>query len=1018
MKSPARVLATALWIAALTPAQQRTSLSGSDGLAGSDWTVDGRPVTVPAAFETALGNDFDGVARYRRTFRLPAKATRRVRLEFDAVATHATVILNGIECGQHLGGWTPFRVDVTAAASWGAENVLEVVVDEKVGHNTQGFLPIIQPHFGGIWQDVTLCLDDGPVIDRHGLFFLGQLPGAQLAEGQRSGSWGEGMLRYRVPVLDESPGTELIVRVGDAEARSAGGNDGTLRVTNPEPWSPTRPTLYTVTAELRYLGRVVDRVERRVGFRDLRADGTTVLWNGSPFQMRGILHWGYSPPHLAPPTGREYWRRQLRDFKSLGFNCVKCCLWVPPRCFYELCDEIGLVVWQEYPTWHPQMDQAHKEELLTEYGEFFGHDRSHPSVAFRSITCETGHGADLDVVTALFHACKAACPDTLVVDDSSWIGWQRITDFWDEHPYGNNTWFPGRLEDFKKHIAEKGDKPLLLGEALAGDTWVDLDAFRAKHGDGDASEIWWQPWCWDAQPAIEDWLANEFDQATVDSLLPESRAFAMRNRKFQIEQLRQSIPDAGYVVSVARDFGKARMGFYDDQDELKWNADDWVWHRDTMICLVGGPSRVTGTDFADAVGVRVSHFGTEPLRGELRLWCADPPREVRVPLQLQPGEISAPIGLNIGLRDVAVARYRVHAELTGTHRARNAWEHWHVGRATPNVAGTEVVTELTPAVLDRLIAGARVLLLAGDRPGSVRTEHLWLLKGGPFAPAHSVHARVPVDLLLQLSSFDLESERLMPWEPWMGEVDPILAFWESHDIRDVKLHLQAFDTRVGKGRLLVTSLDLRGPWTRPGYPATRAGAGPFVESCFRHHLAHGPASKRALSQATIAALRGKLAEKKLDLPTWRFRMDPDDVGRQQNWHAPTTDVSGADWRDLQAGSHWENQGDDLKHFTGIGWYRVDVDIPADWQDLDVRAVFEGVDDSFDLWVDGEHLGSFGDPVEKVTIWLEQQVQELGRLTPGRHTIVLRVVDHAGAGGLWKPVFLTTGPIGSKSRLLH
>ena len=43
--------------------------------------------------------------------------------------------------------------------------------------------------------------------------------------------------------------------------------------------------------------------------------------------------------------------------------------------------------------------------------------------------------ADLDVVTALFEACKQSTQG-LVVDDSSWIGWQRITDFWDEHPYG------------------------------------------------------------------------------------------------------------------------------------------------------------------------------------------------------------------------------------------------------------------------------------------------------------------------------------------------------------------------------------------------------------------------------------------------------------------------------------------------------------------------------------------------------------------------------------------------------
>ena len=107
------------------------------------------------------------------------------------------------------------------------------------------------------------------------------------------------------------------------------------------------------------------------------------------------------------------------------------------------------------------------------------------------------------------------------------------------------------------------------------------------------------------------------------------------------------------------------------------------------------------------------------------------------------------------------------------------------------------------------------------------------------------------------------------------------------------------------------------------------------------------------------------------------------------------------------------------HYTGIAWYRIDVDVPDDWAGLDARAVFDGVDDSFTVWLDGARLGQFGDPATGTTVWLEQQVQPLGqRLTPGRHTLVLRVVDHAGAGGLWKPARLTTGPTGAAADLLR
>ena len=421
---------------AMAIAQQRVSLAGTWQIAARQ--ADGSfgpelPIEVPSAFETVLGLTFDGVARYRRTLPPTPTPAARTTLEFAAIATHATVFCNGQEVGQHLGGWTPFRVDVTTALQQnGADepDVLEVLVDERVGHNTQGFLPIVQPHFGGIWQDVTLCRHDTVSIDRHEVLVFGTWDGAQ-----------DGTLRVGCGLLVAGAVPEALtltvdVCAGDrtltSHSRALAEPDRaetTVRCADVRPWAPGAPQLYDVHLVLRSGGTELDRVTHRVGFRDLRAEGTKVLWNGAPLQMRGILHWGYSPPHLAPPSDPAFWRPQLEYFQRLGFNTLKCCLWVPPPCVYALCDELGLCVWQEYPTWHPHLDQAHKAELLREYGEFFVGDRSHPSVAFRSITCETGHGADLDVVQALYSACKAAVPDTLVVDDSSWLGWQRITIF-------------------------------------------------------------------------------------------------------------------------------------------------------------------------------------------------------------------------------------------------------------------------------------------------------------------------------------------------------------------------------------------------------------------------------------------------------------------------------------------------------------------------------------------------------------------------------------------------------------
>ena len=1015
----------ACWFA-LAPllAQQRSSLNGSWEIApvAATGTLGAwQPIEVPGAFETALGVTFDGVARYRRTLPLPRCEGQRVRVEFAAVATHATVFCNGTPVGEHLGGWTPFRVDLTAAVRADGSDLLEVLVDERVGHNTQGFLPIVQPHFGGIWQDVTLCIDREPQIDRLSLFTFG---------AWRSAAWGDqpAELRYEFSVLaagDGATATAAEVELLDEHQVIARQHhdlvvmqppgqppgqptSGQLQATV-QPWSPAAPHLHTVRLRLLAGEREIDRTERRIGFRELAAQGPRVLWNGSPLQMRGILHWGYSPPHLAPPTDRAYWREQLLAFRERGFNTLKCCLWVPPPCVYELADELGLLVWQEYPTWHPQMDKAHKAELLAEYAEFFALDRGHPSVAFRSITCETGHGADLDVVKALYYACKAAVPDTLVVDDSSWLGWQRISDFWDEHPYGNNSWLPGRLVEFQQHLDQHGQKPLLLGECIAADTWVDSAAWRAQHG---SEEPWWQPDCWRAQADAEAWLLRSFGSATLQSLRPQSLDFAMRNRQFQIEQLRLTLPDAGYVVSVARDFGKARMGLIDDFGRMKWPASAFAWHGDTMLCLDApwdGRALATG---ATPPNIRISHSGGGTLVGQLQVTSDVPDAVVlRQPVSVQPGCVGPAIALpSLPIIDVTAGprRVRYRAELSGSHRASSHWDVWALPPVEPAASPVVHATALTVALLDALEGGAAVVLHAGPQPGSLRTEAMWSLRGAPFAPDHALHQRVPSDLLLELSSFDLESGRVLTWNGLRDEFDPMLAFWETHDIPEVRFHLLAGDTRVGNGRLLVTSLRLD--------PATALGG--WLRQQFEQHLQYGPAASRALSAATKARLRAQLTERRVELATWRFRADADDAGRVGNWQAPATDVSAAPWRDLRAGAHWENQADDLKHYTGIAWYRIDVAVPDDWRDLAARAVFDGIDDSGELWCNGELVATFGDAATKTSIWLQRQVAELGtRLVPGQtNTLVIRVVDHAGAGGLWKPAYLTTGP--AEAPLLH
>jgi hypothetical protein len=1002
--------ASILLVTGLLPAQHRIALTegwtiAPETSAGQRPTNDWRPAAVGRAFEHDLGITFDGTAWYRIDVEQEIGPGQRARLLFHGVATAATVFADGAQVGGHLGAWTPFHVDVTDALADGRVEIA-VRVDERVGHNTQGFLPIIQPHFGGIWRSVHLCIDDGPVLDRERIATFGDATehGPEFA--------------FTAPVLGATQDLALRVTLSHGSRIAAQGTfrfqdgsdqaEGVLRPPHAALWSPSDPTLHDVRLDLlRVAGdreQLVDSVTRRVGFRRLGADGTQILWNGERLQLRGMLHWGYSPPHLAPPEDPAFWRTQLEGIKQLGCNMLKACLWMPPPVVYDLADELGLIVWQEYPTWHPTLTAEHLDDLKREYAEFHVQDRSHPSVAFRSLTCETGHSAELDVLDALYRQCKEMVPQTLVVDDSAWIEWHRIHDFYDDHPYGNNSWWPGKIRSMRAHIDARAAKPLLLGECIAADTWLDM---RALEASGLAEDAWWATWGIDAQRAFAARLERLHGPSTAAALVPDSLAYALRNRKYQIERLRMSFPEAGYTLSVARDFTKARMGFFDDFGRLKWDEEAFSFHGDTMLGLDVADDRRSFLPGPTELPIRVAHHGHLDLEGVVTVRIPELGFEARMDVTVPQGTVSPPLGFTVDLPPVAQPRrLRLEVALDGSHETRNAWDLW-VQPPPHGVLPRDVlvVDRLDRATWESLQTGARVLLRAGNRKGSLKTSGLWFLRGAPIAPPHPILRTLPREFLMELQSFDLETGEVLFGEHLFDHVDPILAFWDTHDIREVRPWILASTTRVGRGRLGLTTL------------ADDSAAGRLVLEALAETLSSGPDPRRALPDALVESLGAALDAEAVPIDRFEIALDPEDVGREAQW-ADGGEHAGAAWRAIRPARHWEAEG--IPGYDGVAWFRTQIEVPTSWRDRPITAVFEGVDDSYRLYLDGREIARHGDPETGETVWLIRTTADLTpHVVPGKtHSLVLRVVDHNGAGGLHRPVWMTNGPVDARGDLIH
>lgn len=1004
-----------------------------EGSAEDAWEKVGE---FPADFERMAGIGFDGVGLYRTTVEGGVAGGERAYLKFDAVATEATVTVGGVEVGRHLGGWTPFRCDVTDQLR-GADGPVEVLVrvDEKVGHNTQGFLPIVEPHFGGIWQGVRLTRVPEVHFDDLRVLAYGDLP--------------SGRLLIEAPIVGAASARVGLStrRMGDEEwsvEAEGKATNGVLRAELPvagaEEWSPERPALYEVKLRLIEGG---DEVIERAAFRSIEAKGKGLRLNGKPLQVRGLLNWGYYPPGLAPVVDEKRFREDVKLAKGLGFNLMKFCLWVPPRRYLELCDEMGMLAWLEYPTWHPRLDEEHRADLLKEFDEFFAFDRNHPSVILRSLTCETGTSSDLGVIRGLYDRCKAMVPGAIVEDDSSWIEWQRVFDFYDDHPYGNNHVWVATLTRLNSYISEHGPKPLVLGEAIAADTWPSV--VEGKGIDG-AGEKHWLP---GFHGAARDWaerMKRLHGPEGVEKLRERSEAYASAMRRFQVEVFRREVPEGGYVVSVIRDFPLAAMGLIGYDGKPKWGATRGLAEsqKDTVVLLATEGDRrgfVAGSKEKAIARIDLSHFGERAgiLRG-VEVAVGDGARvgrEIETRRVVNPGEVEREVeSLDLSRRapvekptKEGVGLAVVMDRGAGNESFEQSWDVWFV----PEPKQMEVrlhgsVDEATAALFEnakplddrpegppivarkfdeRLIgllkAGARVLMMPDGERGSFATANHWFLRGGPYLPDHPLGKVVPTEFLADLQAFDLAGPVLPRIDSHLEEIDPVMLLWDDHDLKEVRTHGLAFETKVGGGRLFVSAL-AHGP--------AGNGAGRWLLGEFVDHLANGPEPRRGLTEETIARLEARVKDRSIDLSEkpWRFRPDPENTGLEKGWQK-AGEPSGEGWSDLRIDAHWEGQG--FETLDGWAWYRTAVDVPADWEGEDIYLSFRGVDDAYEVYADGEIVGKGGDIENKVTAFEERVSHRVtGIARPGKTLhVAVRVFDWYGAGGLFRPVSLSTAEIG-------
>ncbi|NIV04133.1 hypothetical protein GWN26_10395, partial [Candidatus Saccharibacteria bacterium] len=120
----------------------------------------------------------------------------------------------------------------------------------------------------------------------------------------------------------------------------------------------------------------------------------------------------------------------------------------------------------------------------------------------------------------------------------------------------------------------------------------------------------------------------------------------------------------------------------------------------------------------------------------------------------------------------------------------------------------------------------------------------------------------------------------------------------------------------------------------------------------------------------------------LDLSgNWQFKTDSQNRGEQEGWFEQDYDDSA--WDKIPVPGFWERHG--YQGYNGYAWYRTEIEVPESFRNQPVYLALGGMDDAFDMWIDGQHLGHFGDQDANETYYLRKSVHDLTDvLQPGRH----------------------------------
>ncbi len=295
-------------------------------------------LTVPGDWNTQDErlHYYEGTVWYRRKVAVTADQLERRRLFLHVGAANHTsrIFLDGVELATHVGGFSPFAVELTGRLEPG-EHSLVIQVDNRRERDRVPAMRSDWWNFGGLTRSVDLVSTPETFL-RHA--WVTMAPDGRIVGGVEVD--GEALpVRLRIPELDVDEAVESTFELDIA----------------PERWHPGRPRLYDVEWTCG-----ADTIQDQVGFRTVATNGTNIIVNGEVTFLRGISMHAEAMSGGRRSAGPADAAAMFDAAAGLGVNFVRLAHYQHDEHMVREADRRGILTWCELPVyWGIAFDQPH-----------------------------------------------------------------------------------------------------------------------------------------------------------------------------------------------------------------------------------------------------------------------------------------------------------------------------------------------------------------------------------------------------------------------------------------------------------------------------------------------------------------------------------------------------------------------------------------------------------------------------------------------------------------------------------